>query len=51
MGRILSREELLGFTPGAMALSTGGGGVRLLEENVEKLTEDNFWRIGMSRSF
>jgi len=40
MGRILSREELLGFTPGAMALSTGGGGVRLLEENVEKWSDD-----------
>ncbi len=40
MGRILSREDLLGFTPGAMALSTGGGGVRLLEENVEKWIDD-----------
>jgi DUF917 family protein len=39
MGRKLSREELLAYTPGAMALSTGGGGVRLLEEDVEKMVD------------
>ncbi len=40
MTRTLSREEMLGFTMGAMALATGGGGVRPLEETVEKRVDD-----------
>ena len=40
MSRILSREELLSFTMGAMALATGGGGIRPLEEAVEKMVDD-----------
>jgi len=42
MARTLKREDLLGFTIGAMALSTGGGGVRPLEERVEKMVDDAF---------
>jgi len=40
MARKLSREDLLSFTRGAMALSTGGGGVRPLEETVERMVDD-----------
>jgi len=40
MARILSREELLSFTIGAMALATGGGGVRPLEKNIEKMVDE-----------
>lgn len=42
MVRVLSKEELLSFTPGAMALSTSGGGVRPKEETVEKMIDDAF---------
>ncbi len=41
MAKLLSRDDLLSFTPGAMALSTGGGGVRPLEERVEKMVDDS----------
>jgi DUF917 family protein len=41
MVRVLSREELLSYTPGAMALSTSGGGVRPLEENIEKMIDNS----------
>ena len=37
MAKILSREDLLSFTIGAMALATGGGGTRPLDEAVEKM--------------
>jgi len=40
MARILSREELLSFTMGGMALATGGGGVRPLEETVERMVDE-----------
>lgn len=40
MARNLSREDLMSFTIGAMALSTGGGGVRPLEERIEKMVEN-----------
>jgi len=40
MARILSREDLLAIPRGGMALATGGGGVRPLEEVVEKMVDD-----------
>lgn len=40
MARILSREELLSFTRGAQALAAGGGGVRPLEEDIEKMVDE-----------
>jgi len=40
MARILTREDLLSYTRGAMALSTGGGGVRPLEENEERMVDE-----------
>ena len=40
MLRILSREDLLSFTIGAMALATGGGGVRPLDEAIEKMVDE-----------
>ena len=39
MAKILSREDLLSFTMGGMALSTGGGGTRPLDEDVEKMVD------------
>ncbi|MCW3979273.1 MAG: DUF917 family protein, partial [Candidatus Bathyarchaeota archaeon] len=42
MARKLDREDLKSFTIGAMALATGGGGVRPLEETVEKSVDDAF---------
>jgi len=39
MAKILSREDLLSFTMGAMALATGGGGTRPLDEDVEKIVD------------
>jgi len=40
MARKLSREDLLSFTMGAMALATGGGGVRPLEEVEERMVDE-----------
>jgi DUF917 family protein len=40
MVKTLSREDLLNFTMGAMALATGGGGVRPLEEKVEQKVDE-----------
>ena len=40
LARTLSRDELLSFTMGAMALATGGGGIRPVEEVIEKMVDD-----------
>ena len=56
MAKILSREDLLSFTMGAMALATGGGGTRPLDEDVEKIvdkiknTESTLECIGILRN-
>lgn len=42
MAKKLSREDMKSFTIGAMALSTGGGGVRPKEEILDKAIDDAF---------
>jgi hypothetical protein len=42
MTRELSREEMKSWTIGAMALATGGGGVRPLEERAERMVDEAF---------
>ena len=42
MTRELSREEMKSWTIGAMALATGGGGVRPLAERAERMVDEAF---------
>ena len=42
MTRNLSREDMKSWTIGAMALATGGGGVRPLEERAERMVDEAF---------